>query len=554
MLVVDLHALEPVDVLDLVDEVLGQRLDAHHAQDVVWHRVAVHQRVAALDVVALLDADGLALGQQIFGRLGRFVVRTNDNAPFGLVVLAELDAPVDLADDGEVLGLARLEQLGDARQATGDVAGLRRPLGNAREHVARVHLGARLDRQDRVDRKQVARLHPVGELDHLALVVAQRYPGPEIRALGLLLPVDHFLVRQPGRLVGHVAHRDAVDQVDIVGDALALGDDGPRIRIPFRDALALLDVAALVDVQFGAVRHAIAHPLAALIVDQDELGVARHHHRHAVGIDDDVAVADRQLGIDRGLDARLLGKLSGASNVEGSHGELGARLADRLGGDDTDRLAEIDQRAAREIPTVAPGAHAHFGLAGQRRADLDRLDPRAIDRFDHRFVDQITRSHHDDVVQWIDDVARRAAPENAVGQRVHHFAALDDGLDGQSLLGAAIVEHHRAVLGDVDQAAGQITRIRRLERRVGESLAGAVRGVEVLQHGKAFLEVRDDRRLDDLARRLGHQAAHTGELLHLRRGTSCARVRHHVDRVDRLSGFGIRDPFHHFVGHLVGAL
>src|SRR3712207_7624280 len=38
VLVVDLHALQAVDVLDLVDQVVCQRLHAQHAQDVVRDR------------------------------------------------------------------------------------------------------------------------------------------------------------------------------------------------------------------------------------------------------------------------------------------------------------------------------------------------------------------------------------------------------------------------------------------------------------------------------------------------------------------------------------
>src|SRR3546814_11547557 len=92
------------------------------------------------------------------------------------------------------------------------------------------------------------------------------------------------------------------------------------------------------------------------------------------------------------------------------------------------------------------------------------------------------------------------------------------------------------VLRHVDKAAGQITRVRRLERRVGQALAGAVGRVEIFKDGQAFLEVRDDRRFDDLARRLGHQAAHAGELLHLRRRTTRARMRHHVRTEERRGG------------------
>ena len=117
-----------------------------------------------------------------------------------------------------------------------------------------------------------------------------------------------------------------------------------------------------------------------------------------------------------------------------------------------------------------------------------------------------------------------------------------------------------AVLRHVDQTAGQVARVRRLERGVGETLARAVRRVEVLEHREAFLEVGDDRALDDLAGRLRHQAAHAGELAHLRRRTAGAGMRHHVDRVDLRLGALLgrrlhrRDFLHHRFGDLLGAL
>ena len=48
------HALQPVDLLDLVDEVVGQLLDALDRQDVVRRRIAVDDEVALLDEVAFL--------------------------------------------------------------------------------------------------------------------------------------------------------------------------------------------------------------------------------------------------------------------------------------------------------------------------------------------------------------------------------------------------------------------------------------------------------------------------------------------------------------------
>ena len=68
VLVVDVHALQPVDLLDLVDEVGGEFLDALDRQDVVRRRVAVDDVVALLDDVAVLQVDVLALGDQVLDR------------------------------------------------------------------------------------------------------------------------------------------------------------------------------------------------------------------------------------------------------------------------------------------------------------------------------------------------------------------------------------------------------------------------------------------------------------------------------------------------------
>ena len=73
----------------------------------------------------------------------------------------------------------------------------------------------------------------------------------------------------------------------------------------------------------------------------------------------------------RASSERLLrAELTDATDVERTHRELRARLADRLGGDDADRLADVDHVAAREVAAVAQRADAAAGLAGEHRADL----------------------------------------------------------------------------------------------------------------------------------------------------------------------------------------
>ena len=140
-----------------------------------------------------------------------------------------------------------------------------------------------------------------------------------------------------------------------------------------------------------------------------------------------------------------------------------------------------------------------------------------------------------------------------------HFTAFDQRLHDQAVGGAAIVFGHHQILRHVHQTTRQVTGVRGLQRGIGQALTCAVRGDEVLQHVQAFAEVRGDRRFDDGAVRLRHQAAHTGQLANLRCGTARAGVGHHVDGVERFlrrlalpwrsMTFSHAQLIHHGLGH-----
>ena len=260
--------------------------------------------------------------------------------------------------------------------------------------------------------------------------------------------------------------------------------------------------------------------------------VAAHRDQVAVRILGDVAVLDLDGAFEVRLDERLLGDLRRAADMERAHGELGARLADRLRGDDAHRLAHIDRRAAGEIAPVALAADAAAGLAGEHGADLDLLHAGIDQLLDVRLLEQGRVRHQDVVARRVAHVFGRGAAEDAACQRGDDGAGIDDRPHLDAARRAAVLIGDDAVLRHVDETPRQIAGIGRLERRVGEALAGAVGRVEVLEHREAFLEVGDDRALDDLARRLGHQSAHAGKLTHLRRRAARAGMRHHEDRVD----------------------
>ena len=251
------------------------------------------------------------------------------------------------------------------------------------------------------------------------------------------------------------------------------------------------------------------------------------------------------------LDVLLLDAAGGdAADVEGPHGELGAGLADRLRGDDPDGHAHLDELPGGQVHAVAPAADAQRRLAGHRAADLDLLDLHVLELLGRGQRDHLVLFDHDLVGDRVDDVhPADAAPDRLDQADLDLLALVDDPL-GDALRGAAVLHGDHDVLGDVGQLARQVAAIGRLERRVGQPLAGAVGRAEVLEHREALAEVGLDRRLDDLARGLGHQAAHAGQLADLLDAAAGARLGHQEDRVD--VGLPLADVVAQRLHHLGG--
>ena len=144
----------------------------------------------------------------------------------------------------------------------------------------------------------------------------------------------------------------------------------------------------------------------------------------------------------------------------------------------------------------------------------------------------------------MDDVVHGNAAKDALTQRGDNLVAVFEGSADQSAQCAAVFFGDDDVVRDVDETAGQVTGVGRLQGGVGQTLAGTVRRDEVFEHRHALLEVRENRVFDDLRTfgsgflRLGHQTTHTGQLGNLVGRTTGARVKHHEDGVETLVGLG----------------
>ena len=131
------------------------------------------------------------------------------------------------------------------------------------------------------------------------------------------------------------------------------------------------------------------------------------------------------------------------------------------------------------------------------------------------------------------------------------FFAFVYGLQPNTVVGSTISFPNDNVLRNIHELTCHVTRIRCLEGGISQSFTCTMRRDEVLQHSKALAEVRENRFLNNVTTRLGHQATHTGELTHLLAVTTCTRIHHERNGIVLvLALVGLKRLQHH-VGNLV---
>src|SRR3989441_2202502 len=196
-------------------------------------------------------------------------------------------------------------------------------------------------------------------------------PFPLPAALPLsALGIDHEGRRAPRALVDLLGARDPFLVVLEAHDPAVLGDDRASMRVPRGERLPRLDGLAVGCQERRAVGHLVTLALAAVVVGDEHFAGPGDHHLLALRVGD-VAYLRREAhrAVRLRFDLVRRGGARGrSSDMEGAHGELGSRLADRLRRDHADRLADVDERPPGEIAPVTLGAKAPTRIAGERRA------------------------------------------------------------------------------------------------------------------------------------------------------------------------------------------
>src|SRR5439155_2978833 len=155
------------------------------------------------------------------------------------------------------------------------------------------------------------------------------------------------------------------------------------------------------------------------------------------------------------------------TGVERTHRELGARLADGLGGDDADGLADLDELSARQAAAVAGPADAVLGVASERRPHANAAHAGIGDGLRELQVDRLAALRDDLAGLVVLYVVRHEPAEETIGERLDRADLV--GVDEDAVLVSAILEADEDVLRDVDETPREVARVRGPDCRVGET-------------------------------------------------------------------------------------
>src|SRR6185312_1044944 len=261
MFVVDLHPLQPVNLLDLVHHVFLDRERPLDGQDIRRRHLPVGQLRTCLDKVPVLRQDLPGQGDQVF--LDDAVLGFDDDFAVPAFDIAERNHTVDFADDRGVTRVPGLKEFRNARQTAGDITQLAEHARDLHDDLAGPDVFPFFDHDMGADRQVVG----LGFLAALDIDAGD---------LGLVLGFDDDLFAVARLLVGFFPVGDAFQDRVELDRARDFGDDDIVKGIPVADDLALRYLLAVLDDQSGAVRHVIGdqQPVVLHIHDPDLTGTA----------------------------------------------------------------------------------------------------------------------------------------------------------------------------------------------------------------------------------------------------------------------------------------
>ena len=234
MFVVDLHALQTIDFLDLVDEVFLHGIHTRNSENIVRVNRTFAEPFTGVNAIAFVDVDMASVRNQVI--LGFTFIAMNIYLLLTADDLAELDNTVDFGNNRRIVRFASLEQLGYSGQTTGDVTRFRYIARNLDQESPRLNCIAIADKQLSTGRDTIT--------GQFLLLRIHHNNG---REQGLISFLNDNGLDQTGCLIEFFAKSNIRDNIFVSNLTAVFGDDCGRVRIPFENGGTFFDFITVVD-------------------------------------------------------------------------------------------------------------------------------------------------------------------------------------------------------------------------------------------------------------------------------------------------------------------
>ncbi len=162
------------------------------------------------------------------------------------------------------------------------------------------------------------------------------------------------------------------------------------------------------------------------------------------------------------------------AGVERSHRQLCTGLTDRLCGDNTDRLTDIDGFACRKVFTVASCANTVLAAASENGSYLNSRYTCSGNSLSVVFIYRLFAIFGDDYLAClrINNVINGESAEQSCLKRLDFLVTLTDFGNPNACRCTAVIISDNNVLRNIDKSSCQVTGVCRTESRIGLSFTG----------------------------------------------------------------------------------
>ncbi len=277
MLVIDLYALQTVDVLNFIDDILRQRIHTLQTQNIVRIGRPISYYFPFLDMLTLEHAQLTPFGDQLFVEGASVwqclaIRRGNHQTALTLGFLAKGNRTSHLGENGRVFWTTRFKQIRYPGQTTGDITGFRPLLRDPCDHITCTDPTPIADAEKGVGRQHVVCWNSRAWEGHfLALVIQHGHHRLEILACRwTLIGIQHSNIGKAGQLIRLCTGTEPLLHTGERYMACHFCNNRVGMRVPVGYYFAGLHLGALFHIDRSTIGQLIAFALAAVFIRQSQ--------------------------------------------------------------------------------------------------------------------------------------------------------------------------------------------------------------------------------------------------------------------------------------------